>query len=309
MKRPNDYLPDLMELLDFPEEARAALCEAGKTMTEKHESALTELCARYMEDPVENGEKVFEQLDKIAEDCGIHSYTASLVFLCWNAQELHERYRARGLSEEIFHDTMMDLHYKLAECKQVYGIWGVFTRSWDAGFYNLTRFALGRLQYEFDGFRGESYTAGGFTVKRGDRVLTMHIPSAGPLTKELREDSYRRAYEFYRAEFPNGPVVFTCLSWLLYPPHDGMLPKESNVVSFMHDFDPIFSKETETFHDAWRIYGADAEKSADQLPRKTTFQRAYADWLQSGRKAGNGYGVFLFDGKRFIRTAGCSEHL
>ena len=63
------------------------------------------------------------------------SYIASLVFLCWNTQELHERYRASGLSDEIFHDTMMDLHYKLAECKQVYGIWGVFTRSWDAGFY------------------------------------------------------------------------------------------------------------------------------------------------------------------------------
>lgn len=59
MKRPNDYLPDLMELLNFPDEARTALCDASKAMMEKYEEALTELCARYMEDPVENGEKVF----------------------------------------------------------------------------------------------------------------------------------------------------------------------------------------------------------------------------------------------------------
>lgn len=309
MKRPNDYLPDLMELLDFPAEARTTLCSAGKVLMEKHEKALTELCAGYMENPEENGGEVFERLDKLAEDCGIHSYTASLVFLCWNAQELHERYRVRGISDEIFHDTMMDLHYKLAECRNVYGIWGVFTRNWDAGFYSLSRFALGRLQYEFDNFRGESYTAGGITVKKGDRALIMHIPSAGPLTKELREDSYRRAYEFYRGEFPGKPVLFTCHSWLLYPPHDQMLPKTSNVVSFMHDFDPIFSKETDTFSDAWRIYGADAQKPIDQLPRNTSFQRAYADWLQSGHKAGVGYGAFLFDGKKFIRAAGSSEHL
>ena len=156
------------------------------------------------------------------------------------------------------------------------------------------RQALGRMQYEFSEFQGESHTAGGITVKKGDCVLTMHIPSCGPLTKDLREDSYRRAYTFYQKDFPGKPVIFTCSSWLLYPPHDGMLPKSSNVVSFLHDFDPVFSVETDTFDNAWRIYGADGGKPLDQLPQNTSMQRAYANWLRGGHKAGWGYGIFMF---------------
>lgn len=309
MKQPNDYLLEFMELIDLPAEARPVLLDAGKTLMEQQGAEMDRLCALFLSDPNETAADAFEQLDKAAEACGVCSYTASFVFLCWNSQELHERYRAQGISDEVFHDTMMDLHYKLEECRHVHNIWGTFVRGWYPGFYAVTRFALGRLQYEFDEFRGESYTAGGFTVKKGDRVLTMHIPSAGPLTKALREDSYRRAYEFYKKDFPGKPVVFTCHSWLLFPPHDGMLPKDSNIVSFLHDFDPIFWTESDTFHDAWRVYGANGDKPVDQLPRNTTFQRAYADWLQSGHKSGHGYGAFLFDGKHFIRTAGSSQTL
>ena len=83
----------------------------------------------------------------------------------------------------------------------------------------------------------------------------------------------------------------------------------SNIVSFMHDFDIIYSEETSDFDNAWRIYGADGNKPADQLPRNTSIQRAYADWLQNGNKAGWGYGVFLFDGRRFVRRSDSSEHL
>lgn len=309
MKLPNDYLVDFMELIHLPSEARPVLLEAGKTLMAQQGDEMNRLCALFMSDPEENAAAAFEQLDKAAEACGVHSYTASFVFLAWNAQELHERYRAKGISDEIFRDTMTDLRYKLNECRHVHNVWGTFVRGWYPGFFAVTRFALGRLQYEFDEFHGKSYTAGGYTVNKGDRTLTMHIPSAGPLTKELREDSYRRAYEFYKNDFPGKPVIFCCHSWLLYPPHEEMLPKSSNIVSFMHDFDPVLSEEHDTFSDAWRIYGPDADKPFDQLPRDTVFQRAYADWLQSGHKAGIGYGTFLFDGKQFIRTAGVSEHL
>lgn len=309
MKQPNNCLIELMEQLDVPSEARLVLSDAGKRMMEQQGAEMQRLCALFMADPQENAPAVFEQLDRVAEICDIHSYTASFVFFCWNAQGLHERYRAKGIPDEVFHDTILDLRYKLVECQQVYKIWGTFVRDWFPGFFALTRFALGRLQYEFSEFRGESYTAGGITVKKGNRVLTIHIPSAGPLTKNLREDSYRRAYAFYRKEFSGEPVVFTCGSWLLYPPHDRMLPKDSNIVSFLHDFDPVFSVETDVFDNAWRIYGADGGKPFSQLPRNTSMQRAYADWLQSGHKAGWGYGIFLFDGRQFIRTTGTREHL
>lgn len=80
----------------------------------------------FLENPLENAESVFEALDHAAEQCGVHSFTASFVFLCWNTQELHERYRTKGIADEVFRNTMMDLNYKLAECWQVHGIWGTF---------------------------------------------------------------------------------------------------------------------------------------------------------------------------------------
>ncbi len=309
MIQPNDYLIKLMEELQLPGEARSVLMDAGGKLMEQHCAEMQHLCDKFMEDPAKNAESVFKQLDQAAEVCGIHTYTASFVFLCWNAQEMQKRYHDKGISEEIFHDTIMDLNYKLTECHQVYNIWGTFVRNWFSGFFALTRFALGRLQYEFSSFQAESYTAAGVTIHKGDRVLTMHIPSSGPLTQKAREDSYRRAYEFYKNDFAGNPVIFTCSSWLLYPPHEQMFPMSSNIVSFMHDFDIIYSEETSDFDNAWRIYGADGNKPADQLPRNTSIQRAYADWLQNGNKAGWGYGVFLFDGRRFVRRSDSSEHL
>ena len=309
MKQANNYLIELMEQLDVPAEARPVLSDAGKRMMEKQGAEMQRLGALFMAAPKENAPSVFEQLDRIAEICGVHPYTASFVFLCWNVQDLQEHYRIKGISNEVFHDTILDLRYKLAECHEVHHVWGTFVRDWFPGFFALTRFALGRMQYEFSEFQGESHTAGGITVKKGDCVLTMHIPSCGPLTKDLREDSYRRAYTFYQKDFPGKPVIFTCSSWLLYPPHDGMLPKSSNVVSFLHDFDPVFSVETDTFDNAWRIYGADGGKPLDQLPQNTSMQRAYANWLRGGHKAGWGYGIFMFDGRQFIRMHGVSEHL
>ena len=39
------------------------------------------------------------------------------------------------------------------------------------------------------------------TVKEGDKVLNIHIPSNGiPLTDEVRLNAYREAYEFYKKE-------------------------------------------------------------------------------------------------------------
>ena len=117
MKQPNEYLSEFMELISLPQESRQVFLEAGKTLLEQQGAEMERLSALFMADPAENAGNVFEQLDKAAEACSIHSYTASYVFLCWNTQELRERYRAKGISDEVFRNTMMDLNYKLTECR------------------------------------------------------------------------------------------------------------------------------------------------------------------------------------------------
>ena len=40
------------------------------------------------------------------------------------SERLRENYRAAGLTDELFWDTIADLKFKLIECHDVYGIWG-----------------------------------------------------------------------------------------------------------------------------------------------------------------------------------------
>ena len=48
------------------------------------------------------------------------------------------------------------------------------------------------------------------------KVINVHIPrTLTPLDKESREDSYRRAAEFFKGELGGAPTVFVCHSWLL----------------------------------------------------------------------------------------------
>ncbi|NLB36646.1 MAG: hypothetical protein GX824_05005, partial [Clostridiales bacterium] len=95
-------------------------------------------------------------------------------------------------------------------------------------------------------------------------------------------------------------VIFCCGSWLLYPAHEFFLPKGSNILRFMHDFEIVRSRETDEFNNAWRVFGRYANLPYNELPRNTSLRKAYANWLESGNKAGDGYGIFIFDGEKII---------
>jgi len=236
----------------------------------------------------------------LGERIGCHAYTAEFLFFACAAEPLLARYKAAGISEDIYWDSMRDLLWKFRECLDVHNIPGSFVAHWFPGFFHMKRFALGRLQFEHQTFREESYSRAGVTLHRGDDVINIHIPSAGPLTKESRMDAYRRAYNFYIGEFSGDILPIVCNSWLLYPAHRVFLPAHSNILSFMDDFDIISSAETETFSNAWRVFGADAAKSPADWPQDTSIRRAFRDRILSGGKVGSGYGVILFDGEKIL---------
>jgi hypothetical protein len=165
----------------------------------------------------------------------------------------------------------------------------------------MTRYALGRLQYEHARFDADEYTCAGITLHRGDAVINCHIPSCGPLTKEARTDSYRQAWDFYKRDFPHGILPVVCSSWLLYPEHADFLPAHSNILSFMQDFTLLRSSVDESFRNAWRIFGSAAARPASEWPRDTSIRRAFADRILAGKPVGSGYGILLFDGNRILR--------
>ncbi len=249
----------------------------------------------------EDGTSTADILKEVAETAAakdVHAYTAHLIFYAFCAEIMLAKYHERGIAEDIFWDSNRDLTWKCRECLECFGIPGTSVGDWHADFYRLRRFALGRLQYEHRPYPYPEYTKAGITIKKGNDVLNVHIPSCGPLTPEKRQDSYRRAWEFYHKDFKDGIVPIGCSSWLLFKGHEDFLPPTSNILGFLHDFDLQASSEKDRFSEAWRVFGRYAKYPPEAWPRDTSIRRAFADRILSGGKTGSGYGIFLFNGEK-----------
>ena len=222
---------------------------------------------------------------------GIHSYTAKLLILLCLTKRLREEYEARGVDSRIYWDTVLDLKYKNEECKLVKGIVGTFVAEWFFKFFDMTRFALGRLQFQIIDFAHE-YEKNGVKLTPQTKVIDVHIPrSLQPLDEKSCDDAFDRAKAFFADELGD-TCAFVCHSWLLYPEHETMLSHTSNVYRFMKRFDIIRSGVSHSKGDLWRLFDTD-EKDPDQLPADSSMRRAYVEHLKNGGKVGWGFGVYV----------------
>ncbi len=294
-----NYILSFCNEISFPEDAIQDLLKNYIELQAKEDcfGRFNELVEFYKKNSSKDKQEgIFSELDDIAKLSGIHNYSLHMLYLI--ALSIHTRklYEEKNISYEIYLDSMTDLRAKLMECNELHGVWGTSVAWWEIDLFNLTLIALGRLQYEFIPFQGE-YTSGKHSLKNGDRVLNVHIPSLGPLLYDDCKASFQKAANFFRDDFGEKPVAFVCHSWLLYPEHRVFLPPNSNILKFMSFFDIISSEVSEDKEDLWRVFYKDWEKEPIDLPRNTSIQRAYADWLIKGNKIGMGYGVLLYEDK------------
>ncbi len=292
-----DYLINFLK--DYEEADAKVMLDAYDTVVnnEKANAILDECLEIYAEniDIDYYNEILVKRAQKISELVGIHTYTIELlVFMCLS-KHLKELYIERGIDLDIFHNSMLDLKYKTDECKAVKGVVGSFVAWWFPGFFNLTRFGLGRLQFELTDFIQE-YEKDGKRLKKGDRVIGVHIPrSLTPIDKESCDNAYKMAAEFFKKDITNNPIAFVCHSWLLYPDTLEVFPKKTNTYRFAHEYDVIWAthdKEGE-YMDAWRLFDMDYTGNIEDYPENTSMRRAYKDYLRNGGKTGEGYGVFF----------------
>ena len=293
-----EYVLSFMNELGFDKEAVASLsADIEKIYANEEAKALfAGAVDDYERDIHSNYTELREAAKRAGEIVGVHAYSAELLlFICFS-KHLRELYRLRGISDRIWFDSMSDLKWKLWECKAVKGIWGSFVAGWFPGFFNLTRFALGRLQFEIVAFDGE-YEKNGRSLKKGDKVINVHIPrTLTPLDKESRDDAYAQAAEFFRDMTDGAPIAFVCSSWLLYPEAEKILPAHSNIRGFMADYDMIRSKvngEGE-YGDMWRLFDMDFTGDLNDYPEDSSLRRAYKKFLLDGNRTGSGYGVFFY---------------
>ena len=193
---------------------------------------------------------------------------------------------------------MSDLRYKLYECLEVHGIVGTFVSSWYVGFFNLTRFAFGKLQFEVKEL-GVDCEYNGMYLSADTYILNTHIPRTGKrLDREDVLESYRKGREFFLKYFPDifidKRIIFCCSSWLLDPWNLTVLSDNSNLRAFITDYYIIEQGEYENYNDLWRLFDKMYTGDPDDLPQNTSLRRAYVERIKRGEKTGWAKGIFIY---------------
>ena len=232
-------------------------------------------------------EGVLAQISDMAADCGEHPFTMQLLPYLRMLESAERRYAAVGISQEIYEATFADLLCKARECRRVYGVWGSFVASWFTGFFELKRFALGRLQFEFSSFEADE------PLPRGERVINVHIPSNGPLLRDDCQDAYERAVGFFGYAHEE-ETPFVCDSWLLHP-LCSELGASSRICQFAADYELLYTIDDPEQSDMWRIFDRPwpSSRTVEELPEQTALQRIFRRQLLSGGSVGRGYGLYL----------------
>ncbi len=286
--------------LEFPDEAVKVLTESLDTLTSpEYFDQFKKILSEYERSENCPYSEMIENMKKLSESAGIHEYTGALLLLVCMAPKLKERYAQKGISEEIFYDTISDLRYKLYECLEVHGIVGNFVAYWYAGFFNLTRFGFGKLQFEPKKL-GVDCEYNGVYLSADTDVLNTHIPRTGKrLDRNDVLESYRKGRDFFRKYFPHiftdEKVIFCCSSWLLDPWNLTVLSEGSNLRAFITDYHIIEQGEYENYKDLWRLFDKMYTGDPDALPQNTSLRRAYAERVRRGEKTGWAKGIFILD--------------
>ena len=289
---------ELCDRLGFPESDTQTLCELlGKLMSDPATAEMLKKAVDTMY--LGEGNSFNDVLCELTERCGAHRYTVNMVFWLYAAIPLRYVYKVKGLPEDVYYDSMKDLRYKLKECRDVYGICGTFV-DWFKLFYLCGRFALGRLEFERIPYPLEGHSS----VKKGDTVINMHIPSSGKLLYGDVIESLKKAYGFFTdAVRSDGTIVFHCSSWMLHTPMVESVCREgSNMRAFYDLFEIVEVTDSDTYPNFWRVYNMPyADGAFDKAPVNTTLRADLLAYLKNGGKMGSGRGVILFDGEKIVK--------
>lgn len=321
-----------IDFLSFSKDAKNSISDFNRVFLRNEEcrAVLKNLVRRYERDFHIDFKSANADIKSVAEKNGLDFRQAHLLLYLYFANVLPSHYEKAGLPQDVCEASLMDLRYKAVECHEVYGVWGTFVADWFCRFFDLTRFKLGRLEFEtldeqdvLSKFCSQtainshiasiSQTASVSQAATARRlVLNVHIPSSGKLLHEECVSSYKAARDFYRKYFDvvvancasgkNCAVVandtieidFHCYSWLLFPRLEEFLPPDSNILRFASDWQ-IYETVSDTHgEDLWRIFGQPVEMGnyAD-LPEDNTLRKNCKRWLLKGNTLGCGRGKLL----------------
>ena len=186
----------------------------------------------------------------------------------------------RGIPEDVSWATLSDLGHNLARDRLLFGDGGLRTSRWLTLHFRGSIYELGRLQFNRMCIRAK-HVADAF--REGDPALGIHIPESGPLTPEACDRSLARAQRFFVRHFPETATrLGICTSWLLDPQLAEYLEPDSNIIRFQRRFE-LVGEGLEGDADILRFVFHRIAPSLDDLPQRTTLERAIVAHLRAGR--------------------------
>lgn len=264
-------LKEMMNLIELPEIVQTELlsiestCALQKEGNEKHIENLSNPCLweasqKYLQEflkPDGNGFKM-------------------LFYMLSAASYSFEKYKEKGISEQIFTDTMKCFTRFVKEHKRSNGKYGFDRDFWTGRQLSLQLFRLGELEFET-------------IMENQEKMVSIHIPSDAILTEYNCKSSLKMAKDFfekYAAEYANVPYI--CHSWLLSPALKELLPESSNIIKFQNLFTITETNKTATDFMMWIFKKPDIP--VEDLPEETSLQRNVKQYLMTGGQIGEGKG-------------------
>ena len=190
----------------------------------------------------------------------------------------YENYRARGIDDEIYVETMKCFPRFVGECLARRDAIGFDRAFWSYRQLSFTLVRIGTLEYEW-------------RLRKGEKIISIHIPSDADLSCEALSASYAAARKFLREKVPEyAEAPITCESWLLYEGLADLLRPDSGILRFQRCFD---MKHQNPPHNGCLHFIFQHQDCTDfaSLPERTSLQRNVKKLLLSGGGISSGYGV------------------
>jgi hypothetical protein len=221
----------------------------------------------------------------LPDDLGMPGrYFYVLVFLA-TLPHVRRYHQQRGIPDDVSWATLADLGRHMAIHQRISGEGGLSAHNWLTLHYRGVIYALGRFQFHRShiSYDADTIERLGLPFRRGDPCLGVHIPESGPLSPEACDASLQWAREFFPRHFPEESCRFaTCGSWLLDDQLAEYLPASSNIVRFQRRFQLMpGSRPCDGEIVSFVFRRNDAH--IDDLPQRTTLERAIVQHLRAGR--------------------------
>ncbi len=190
--------------------------------------------------------------------------------------DTYGRYIQKGISEEVFLDTMGFIPRFISSHKAAHGVNAFVWSWWLPREISMNEFRIGEYEYEF-------------WIDNGVKKLNLHIPSDANLKTGEIPAIYPFVKEFY-PEYADCDIV--CDSWLLSPELKKLLPEDSNIIRFQNKFRIERFDEESPYYMGW-VYPGKESLPIAELPEDTLLRKNLKAHLLSGGKIGSAYGVYV----------------